>query len=179
MLPLHFSNPVHSTYTYPPMKMEQCGPKRRYVKFRRRRITQKKCWGILPLRFSNLVHSTHTYLPMKMGQCSETSVCKIQTPANYPEEMLGYITPIFLKPSSFYTHLPAYEDGTECSETSACKIQTPANYPEESIQHSEQGESLKSRMFYTSQLPLHTFCAMIYFWCVAHDTLTKNECAST
>ena len=110
---------------------------------------------------------------------SETSVCKIQTPANYQEEMLGYITPIFLKPSSFYTHLPAYEDGTECSETSACKIQTPANYPEESIQHSEQGESLKSRMFYTSQLPLHTFCAMIYFWCVAHDTLTKNECAST
>ena len=42
--------------------------------------------------------------------------------------------------------LPAYEDGTECSETSAYKIQAPGNYPEESIQHSEQGESLKSRM---------------------------------
>jgi hypothetical protein len=42
-------------------------------------------------------------------------------------------------------HLSAYEDGTECSETSAYKIQTPENYPEESIQHSEQGESLKSR----------------------------------
>jgi len=26
------------------------------------------------------------------------------------------------------------------------KIQTPGNYPEESIQHSEQGESLKSRI---------------------------------
>jgi len=38
----------------------------------------------------------------------------------------------------------AYEDGTECSETSAYKIQAPGNYPEESIQHSEQGESLKS-----------------------------------
>jgi len=33
---------------------------------------------------------------------------------------------------------------TECSETSAYKTQTPGNYPEESIQHSEQGESLKS-----------------------------------
>jgi hypothetical protein len=34
---------------------------------------------------------------------------------------------------------------TERSETSAYKIQTPGKYPEESIQHSEQGESLKSR----------------------------------
>jgi hypothetical protein len=34
---------------------------------------------------------------------------------------------------------------TECSETSAHKIQTPGNYPEENIQHTENGESLKSR----------------------------------
>ena len=34
----------------------------------------------------------------------------------------------------------------ECSETSAYKIQTSGNYPEESIQHSEHGESMKSRM---------------------------------
>jgi len=34
---------------------------------------------------------------------------------------------------------------TECSETSAYKIQTLVNYPEESIQHSECGESLKSK----------------------------------
>jgi hypothetical protein len=33
----------------------------------------------------------------------------------------------------------------ECSETSAYKIQTPGNYPEENIQHTEHGESLKSR----------------------------------
>jgi hypothetical protein len=45
-------------------------------------------------------------------------------------------------------HLPAYKDGTECSETSAYKIQTPGNYPEENIQHSEHGESLKSRNCY-------------------------------
>jgi len=35
---------------------------------------------------------------------------------------------------------------TERSETSAYKIQTPGNYPEENIQHTEHGESLKSRM---------------------------------
>jgi hypothetical protein len=35
---------------------------------------------------------------------------------------------------------------TECSETSAYKIQMPGNYPEENIQHTEQGESLKSRI---------------------------------
>jgi hypothetical protein len=34
---------------------------------------------------------------------------------------------------------------TECSETLADKIQRPGSYPEESIQHSEHGESLKSR----------------------------------
>jgi hypothetical protein len=38
---------------------------------------------------------------------------------------------------------------TECSETSAYKIQTPGNYPEESIQHSEHGESLKSRIHFS------------------------------
>jgi hypothetical protein len=53
--------------------------------------------------------------------------------------------PIFIKPGSFHTHLPAYEDGRECSETSAYKIQTHGNYPKEIIQHSEHGESLKSR----------------------------------
>jgi len=35
---------------------------------------------------------------------------------------------------------------TECFETSAYKIQTPGNYPEENIQHTEHGESLKSRI---------------------------------
>ena len=34
---------------------------------------------------------------------------------------------------------------TECSETSEYKIQTQGNYPEENIQHTEHGESLKSR----------------------------------
>jgi hypothetical protein len=45
-----------------------------------------------------------------------------------------------------HIQVAAYEDGTECSEASAYKIQTPGNYPEESIQNSEHGESLKSRI---------------------------------
>jgi len=36
---------------------------------------------------------------------------------------------------------------TECTETSAYNLRTPGNYPEESKQHSEHGESLKSRRF--------------------------------
>jgi len=47
---------------------------------------------------------------------------------------------------------------TECSETSAYKIQTPGNYPEENTQHTEHGESLKSRIYrliYYSKLALH------------------------
>ena len=52
-------------------------------------------------------------------------------------------TPTILKLVIIY--LLVYEDGTECSETSAYKLQTPGNYPEENIQHTEHGESLKSR----------------------------------
>jgi hypothetical protein len=49
-------------------------------------------------------------------------------------------------------HLLAYEDGTEYSETSEYKIQTQGNYPEENIQHTEHGESLKSRIHVTESL---------------------------
>jgi len=35
---------------------------------------------------------------------------------------------------------------TECSKTSEYKIQTTGNYSEENIQHTEHGESLKSRI---------------------------------
>jgi len=45
------------------------------------------------------------------------------------------------------TYPPMKMEQTECSETSAYKIQTPRNYPEESIQHTEQGEILKSRIY--------------------------------
>jgi len=36
---------------------------------------------------------------------------------------------------------------TEYSEILVYKIQTSGNYPEESIQHSEHGKSLKSRIY--------------------------------
>jgi hypothetical protein len=45
----------------------------------------------------------------------------------------------------FHIYPPLKMEQTVYSETSAYKIQTLGNYPEESIQHSEHGESLKSR----------------------------------
>jgi hypothetical protein len=48
--------------------------------------------------------------------------------------------------TSHYPYLPAYDVGTDSvPKRRHIKIQTPGNYPEESIQHSEQGESSKSR----------------------------------
>jgi len=46
---------------------------------------------------------------------------------------------------------------TECSETSAYKIQTPGNYQEGNTQHTEQDESLKSRiiLFIRSKLVIN------------------------
>jgi len=55
-------------------------------------------------------------------------------------------TATFSTPVILHTHPPMKMEQTECPETSAYKIQTPGNYSEESIQHSEHGESLKSRL---------------------------------
>ena len=54
-------------------------------------------------------------------------------------------TPTFSNLVILHNYPPMKMEQTECSENSAYKIQTPGNYPEESIQHSEHGESLKSR----------------------------------
>jgi hypothetical protein len=42
--------------------------------------------------FTSPVHSTHTYSPVKMEEteCSETSAFKIQTPGNYPKEIIQH-----------------------------------------------------------------------------------------
>ena len=69
---------------------------------------------------------------------------KVLAEAIFEPKRFPYKYPNILK-LSHSSDLPAYEDGTECSETSAYIIHTPGNYPEESIQHSEHGESLKSR----------------------------------
>jgi len=52
-----------------------------------------------------------------------------------------------------FSYLPVYEDGTECSEMLAYKIQTLGDYTE-SIQRSEHGKSLKSRIL----APSHKKC---------------------
>jgi hypothetical protein len=65
--------------------------------------------------------------------------------AIFEPNIFSYKYPNFLNPG-YSSYLPACEDGTECSETLACKIQTTGNYPDERIQHSEHGESLKSRI---------------------------------
>jgi hypothetical protein len=67
--------------------------------------------------------------------------------------LVGYLyeecwsTPTFSTPDILHTYPSTKMEQTECSETSAYKIQTSGSYPEESIQHSEHGESLKSRIF--------------------------------
>jgi len=61
---------------------------------------------------------------------------------------------------------------TQCSETSAYKIQTPGNYPEENTQHTEHGESLKSRMFQ----PIHThFTFTFLHYIIIHRMGTLQE----
>ena len=55
------------------------------------------------------------------------------------------MVPFLILVHSTHIYLPMKMEQTEYSETSAYKLQTPGNYPKESIQHTEQGESLKSR----------------------------------
>jgi len=61
--------------------------------------------------------------------------------------LLNFTRQRFGTPGPFHLHIypPMKMEQTECSETLAYKIQRPGNYPEECIQHSELGESLKSR----------------------------------
>ena len=54
--------------------------------------------------------------------------------------------PFLILDHSTHIYLPMKMEQTECSEMSAYKFQTPGNYPKESIQHTEHGERLKSRI---------------------------------
>jgi hypothetical protein len=47
---------------------------------------------------------------------------------------------------------------TVCSETLAFKLQMPVNHPAESVQHSEHGESLKTRR-------IHKICFLMFHTC--------------
>jgi len=57
----------------------------------------------------------------------------------------------------------SWMEQTVCSEMSAYKIQMPWNCPEESMQHSEHGKSLKSRI-----VNLYSRCV---FWLDLFDTI--------
>ena len=61
---------------------------------------------------------------------------------------------------------------TECSETLAYKTQGLGNYPEESIQHSEHGESLKSRIDMNSNLLCYYAASSCYFLQTFRDNLS-------
>jgi hypothetical protein len=63
---------------------------------------------------------------------------------NFIRQRFGTLSSIFI--GKLFTYLPMKMEQTECSETSAYKIQTPGSYPEENMQHTEHGESLKSRI---------------------------------
>jgi hypothetical protein len=106
-------------------------------------MSHKKCLSIMQTNFTHMLRFIYKILcmlhaffwvnPRRLkflyADVSEHSVCSIF--------IGGFFT--------FHTYPPIKMEQTECSETSAYKIQTPGNYLEESIQHSEQGESLKSR----------------------------------
>jgi hypothetical protein len=69
--------------------------------------------------------------------------------------------------SRFVLTPPMKMEHAERSKTSAYKIQMLGNHPKERIQHSEQGESLKSRMtvlfdyHHCFNLPELGFCASV------------------
>jgi len=63
----------------------------------------------------------------------------------------------------------------ECSETLAYKIQTPGNYPEESIQHTEHGESLKSRIYICYLGRVLLLPAFIEFWFLSEIMVEIQE----
>jgi hypothetical protein len=64
---------------------------------------------------------------------------------------------------------------TECSETSAYKIQTQENWPEESIQHLEQGESLKSRILIVNCITNSCIWNTGVTWQVIDYKLSKDD----
>ena len=53
---------------------------------------------------------------------------------------------------------------TECSEMSAYKVQMPGNYPKEGIKHTEQGESLKLRIYYLVSQGYSTQIGTVLRW---------------
>jgi len=66
-------------------------------------------------------------------------------------------TPTFSNLAILHTYLPMKMEQTECSKMSAHNIQMPGNYPAESVQQSEHGKSLKSRIISVCILIINIF----------------------
>ena len=85
--------------------------------------------------------------------------------------------PFLILVHSTHIYLPMKMEQTKCSETSTYKLQTPGNYLKESIQHTEHGESLKSRItscFFTVALPIFVNCEMCVTEQRAQNSVTYN-----
>jgi len=76
--------------------------------------------------------------------------------------MLTFQNNLSVPSSKAGTYRPMKMEQTESSEMSVYKIQTPGNYPEENIQHSEHGESLKSRKYLCFLLLTDKSCLPIF-----------------
>jgi hypothetical protein len=97
----------------------------------------------------------------------------IQKPRNYPEEYIQISEAGKLprrKHTKFrsreITQKKAYKIQKPGNYPEAYKIQKPGNYPEESTQHSEAGESLKSRktFFFFFFIYSYIFFFLVHFW---------------
>jgi hypothetical protein len=62
---------------------------------------------------------------------------------------------------------------TQCSETLAYKLQTSVNHSEESIQHSEQGESFKSRTIWFTVMCCQHIYIYIYIYIYINNSMTS------
>ena len=104
-------------------------------------FTVKKKYPLTEITISRALHS----------YCN---VVQVNTPAmQYKFENLNQllvsVKGVIIYCTTTHIYLPMKMEQTECSKTSAYKIQTPGNYPKESIQHTEHGESFKSRIYCT------------------------------
>ena len=96
----------------------------------------------------NVLRGTHTYIIL-----SKAVAFYEITKGGYTIKQCSFspLNVMLMQSSKTFTPLlylrPMKMEQTECSEMLAYKIQTPGNYPEESIQHTEHGESLKSRIY--------------------------------
>ena len=98
-------------------------------------ILQASTWGVVALHslflYSDMPPLRPSSLRLAQTILSQTFTC-INTPT--------------ISSRLFFLLTPTVKmEQIECSETSAHKIQAPRNRPKERIQHSQHGESLKSR----------------------------------